>query len=428
MYISHCALCNDASLYNYGDLIVSPLANNLQHNSALSATQPKFPLGLSRCCNCNHVQLSFAVPPEELFSDYSYQTGVSSAFRSHFNDLASLLNSKLGHLNSDQRNVLDIGCNDGILLDAFATLGWNTYGVDPASNLLQQISSRHTTFNLFFDQDTARIVSNVPLFSLITANNVFAHTRNLSGFASGVASLLLDDGLFVAEVQYLLPLLEGCLFDMIYHEHTSYHHLSPLVSQLPLYGLHVIDAEIINTHGGSLRIYCSKHLDVLSPRAKLILERERLFLKESIDSLVLSFYQTTIDRLANLSIVLDDFTSKKTLIWGFTAPAKATTLISGLSSTARDSILFVVDDSLLKQGCFIPGTHIPIVASSQINSLLADAILSNNPSIVNPDVPDVGIIFAWNISSSLLERLSLTDWGSGNYLVPLPEPLSQKVR
>ncbi len=278
-FISECALCGSKKLQEFGTLFESPLANNLYANETDSKRAPKYPLGLDQCKECDHIQLSFAVNPEKLFSNYSYKTGFSSAFREHFMQYAQKIStSYLDKIAKDKYKVLDVGCNDGYLLDSFKSIGiTNTFGVEPAKNLYLELVDKHKVFNSFFDLEFAKQHRLENSFDVITANNVFAHTRNLAGFASAASYCLKEEGIFIFEVQYLKSLLENNLFDMIYHEHTSYHHLSPLLKVLPKYNLNVVDAEIVPTHGGSLRVYCSKTeikksqslLDLLSDESEL---------------------------------------------------------------------------------------------------------------------------------------------------------------
>ena len=124
-------------------------------------------------------------------------------------------------------------------------------------NLCLELHGKHQVFNSFFDLEFVKEYNLKDKFNVITANNVFAHTRNLSGFARAASYCLKTDGVFIFEVQYLKSLLKDNLFDMIYHEHF----LPPSnasLKVLPKYDLHVIDAEMVSTHGGSLRVYCSK--------------------------------------------------------------------------------------------------------------------------------------------------------------------------
>ena len=313
-------------------------------------------------------------------------------------------------------HILDVGCNDGYLLDAFNSIGFlNTFGVEPAKNLYLELLGRHKAFNSFFDLEFAQENELQDSFDVITANNVFAHTRNLSGFAKAASYCLKDSGVFVFEVQYLQSLLEDNLFDMIYHEHTSYHHLLPLVNVLPKYNLNVIDVEKVPTHGGSLRVFCSKTetkksqllLDLLSSETSLsTVDKTKLEINK--------FYERVISVIDSFSSEINKLQQNGTLIWGYTAPAKATTWLASLDPKLRENIQFVIDDSPLKQGMFIPGTTIPIYSSRFVEQELDFDVKKFKTN-------SIGIIFSWNILDSLLTKLGNENIGSGKYIVPLPE-------
>ena len=306
-------------------------------------------------------------------------------------------------------------CNDGYF-DCFKQLGFkNTFGVDPAKNLCLELSEKHGIFNSFFDLEFAKKNQLQNSFDVITANNVFAHTRNLGSFASAASYCLKDDGIFVFEVQYLQSLLKNNLFDMIYHEHTSYHHLSPLLKVLPQYNLHVFNAEIVQTHGGSLRVYCSKSkTEVTESLSNLLQSESNLSTFSAASSEIKQFYNRIYSVINKFSLEIKTFQDNGYLVWGYTAPAKATTWLASLPLEIRQSINFVIDDSPLKQGMYIPGTNIPIFSSTYVQTKLnIDLDLFRTKSL--------GIIFSWNILDSLLDKLSQESIGSGRYLAPLPE-------
>jgi len=377
----------------------------------------KYPLGLVVCMDCGHVQLSFEVNPVRLFQNYTYKSGISSSFKQHFSQLAKKLDTHYINDRDKCLSVLDVGCNDGCLLDSFLELGYQTFGFEPAKNLMPEINSAHTVINDFFDIEKVAYHSLTNKFELITANNVFAHTRNLSGFALAASNCLSEDGIFVFEVQYLKPLIEQGLFDMIYHEHTSYHHLMPLVKILPKYGLNVFDAELIFTHGGSLRVYCSKDERQISQSALEILSSEKRFFGDNPSELVKKvqeFYFNAKQNIDELDSLLMSLIPSKNMLWAYTSPAKATTWISALSPMISASIQFIIDDSDLKQNQFLPGTSAPIISSSK-----AENIFSDHENFLNNSV---GIIFAWNIFDSLRDKLIEHRLGSGRFIVPMPRP------
>lgn len=416
-FISDCALCGSTKIKLFRTLFNSPLANNLFSNQIDSENAPCFPLGLAQCQKCNHVQLSYAVNPNKLFSNYSYKTGFSTAFRDHFKKYAEKV--ALLYLSKqfkDNCAVLDVGCNDGYFLDCFNDLGFaNTFGVDPAKNLCDELIGKHKIFNSFFDLEFAKKNNLSNCYDVITANNVFAHTRNLGSFARAASYCLKNKGIFIFEVQYLKSLLQNNLFDMIYHEHTSYHHLSPLIKVLPKYNLNVVDAEIVPTHGGSLRVYCSKSENIKSESlSKLLSDESALSTPLHTSSEIEQFYVRIFDVIEKFSSEIQNYQELGYLVWGYTAPAKATTWLASLPQEIRQSICFVIDDSPLKQGMFIPGTNIPIYSSTYVQTRFnINSTLFTNKSL--------GIIFSWNIYKSLLKKLDQQNIGSGTYLVPLPE-------
>ena len=415
--ISDCALCGSTDITFFGTLFDSPLANNLFSNQLDSENATKYPLGLAQCQECNHIQLSFAVKPDKLFSNYSYKTGFSTAFRDHFRRYAEgVSTSYLARKSKEDFSILDVGCNDGFLLDCFKSLGFtNTFGVDPAKNLCDELTEKHQVFNSFFDIEFAKNNKLENTFDVITANNVFAHTRNLGSFATAASYCLKDDGVFIFEVQYLKSLLQNNLFDMIYHEHTSYHHLSPLLKVLPKYNLNVVDAEIVSTHGGSLRVYCSKSENNKSKSlSNLLLDESNLFSLSDTRAEIEKFYDRISDVIEKFSSEIQNYQKNGYLIWGYTAPAKATTWLASLPPQIRQNINFVIDDSPLKQGMFIPGTNIPIFSSDHVQNKLT----INSEAFAKHSL---GIIFSWNILNSLLKKLGQQHIGSGMYLVPLPE-------
>ena len=223
MRIQTCCLCGSTNIKVFEELISSPPANNLASTEEESLNAEKYPLGLCQCLNCNHVQLSEELDPKDLFATYNYQTSVSLAFQQHFKKLADeLLNEVKAPENSGSKRALDIGSNDGFLLDCFKDLGLDTCGVEPAENLItEHMMEKHHMKNRFFNRKTAEELRlDIGQFDIITANNVFAHTRDLREFTESVEYLLNDEGIFVFEVQYLKSLIDNCLFDMIY---TSIH-------------------------------------------------------------------------------------------------------------------------------------------------------------------------------------------------------------
>lgn len=422
MSITSCSLCHSSSLTAYEELFSSALANNLAPDLQSSLSSDLYPLALSKCDDCNHVQLTYRAKPEDMFDTYNYQSSVSSFFRDHFSAYASdiaKLTTRPAPLKPTPK-VLDIGSNDSFLLDCFSKIGFETYGVEPASNLAELSSPDHIIFNTYFNYDSSfDILRQVGRFNLVTANNVFAHVPDLLDFAKGVSNILhKDDGFFVFEVQYLKSLIENDLFDMIYHEHTSYHHLGPLVSTLPKVGLHVMDASIVNSHGGSLRVTCSNNpaARVSSNVISILNDEINGFSTSTIHKTLSEFMYRTITNTQSISSFIESYASKGFQIFGYTAPAKATTLISGLSQKARESIEFIIDDAPFKVDKYIPSTSIKVLSFDQAQQTYFNEGFGSSKALC--------IVFAWNIAPSVVQKLVASGQMPSNLLYSslLPEP------
>ena len=401
MKVTKCCLCSSNNLDQVLVLGKSGLANNLENTKEDSEKSQKYPLELLLCNDCNHVQLSEEVDPEILFSNYGYETGISQVFRDHFRLYAESV------LEKTSGTVVDIGSNDCILLDAFKDLGFKTIGVEPAKNLVEKYKDNHILINSFIDQDVVnKIVNQYGKADVVTANNVFAHNRNLIEFASCVKSLLREDGLFIVEVQYLCDLVEKGLFDMIYHEHTSYHHIKPIRLMMEKLGMQLVDAQRVSTHGGSIRLTFQNTTQQNNFENDLVKTDNEFDLK--IKDKISNLSQSINHFKESFKTTINDLKDKYDCIYGYAAPAKVVTLLSLFDKEIINSIDFITDDGKLKQDKFLPGYGIEI-----INTEKAVDRLKNKTSVC--------VIFAWNVAEDIIKKISLSDLNPNLVIVPLPK-------
>ena len=396
---NNCRLCFDINLTTILQLPDTPLANEFVTHDLVIQKQEKFPLYLSKCNSCGHVQLPVVVSPNRLFSEYVYVSGTSPNFVNHFNEYASDIINKNGLKKNDL--VVEVGSNDGTLLNFFKLAGMSVLGIDPAKNIAKNANELGiNTICEFFNQKVANsIILKYGLAKIVIANNVFAHSDDLHEIALGV-KLLLDpiNGQFVFEVQYLLDLIDNSLFDMIYHEHLSYHSLIPLITFFNTLDMKIIEVKKVNTHGGSIRVTVSLNSKnaKISKSVKDFVELETNFFKKNTFDILNN--KINIEKI-KLKSIIEGINGK---IIGYGAPAKLTTLMYRFNLNSND-IAYIVDDSPWKQGLFSPGLHIPIVSPSEILNL-------NNQT-------DFIIIFAWNFADSIVKKFP--DF-SGKFIVPLP--------
>ncbi len=379
-----CRLCSGA-LEVVLDLGSTPLATEYPA-APIEGGQDVFPLFLSRCLDCGHVQLPVIVDPERLFRDYAYQSATSPVFREHLAEFAvDVQPAKPGGL------VVEIGSNDGTLCAEYRKLGFQTIGVDPARNLVASAEARGLhTIPEFFGISVARdILAKHGPADLIVALNVFAHADDLAGITQGISELLAPGGSFVFEVGYLPDVIAGGLYRVIYHEHLSYHSVKPLVKFFERFGMTLKDVRRVPTQGGSIRVTVEKGHAPKSESVWLYADSETHlnvgWLAEVIKS----------DK-AKLRLKLDQLKAAGKVVCGYGAPAQLTTTCYALGIT-RDDVSFIVDDNPLKQGRYTPGLFVPIVAP--------DAIIGmrwNGGCVMNE--PDACIIFSANFAQDILKR------------------------
>jgi SAM-dependent methyltransferase len=255
---TRCRLCDGSRLDCVLPLCASPIADAYVPAARLSEPQPAYPLDLYLCRDCGHVQNIDVVDPALLFRDYDYVTSSSPGLVQHYRQFAVQVGEQTGLRLGDL--VVEIGSNDGSLLEFFRSAGARVLGVDPAVRIATGAAARGIpTIPEFFGSEVAAGIrrSEGPA-RVVVANNVFAHADDLADIVAGVRDLLADDGVFVFEVSYLPDIVDRFMFDTVYHEHVSYHSIAPLRRFLERLGMQLYDVERIGSKGGSIRAYAQR--------------------------------------------------------------------------------------------------------------------------------------------------------------------------
>lgn len=407
-----CRLCNCAFYPEKLSLKPTGLANELYDDKKDALEADLFPLTLVMCSKCRHVQLQEIVKPQRLFDSYIYKTGLSSTFVKHFDQLAKLIKTLI----PENGNVLEIGSNDGTLLEAFSRQNIQAVGLEPAENLNIEVRKKGLSVITGYLEECSEnieLLSQAP-YDLIVGNNVFAHIADLNLAVKLCASLLKNQGKFVFEVAHLLSLVEHTLFDTIYHEHMSYHSILALEPFLNKHNLEIIRVDLISTHGGSLRIVAQKtekpqNLKCVSAQEILILEQNA-----NLDNPIIFFkLQEAITKQSKqVKTYLSENASNKRII-GYGAPAKIVTYLAelGLDEFHFD---FIIDDNELKQNKFLPQTAIKIV-----NLKILDDI--SDPENI------VFVIFAWNLREDICNRLKEKNLKNSIVISFLPNLMKETI-
>ena len=367
-YKFECRSCGNEKLKRVISLGYQPLANNLLKKK--TENTELYPLEVNYCDNCHNCQLSVAVDPKKMFLNYLYTSSTSKVFREHFEKSAKkyIKEFKL----TKKSYIIDVGSNDGIALTPFRNLGFkNVLGIEPAKNLAKLANkNKIKTFNGFLTIKNLKKINKGA--DIILASNVFAHSDNLKEMAECMKRLLKKNGTLIIEVQYLLNTLKDLTFDNIYHEHYNYWSLTSLVNFFKQFDLEIYNAEKVQTHGGSLRIYVKNKKTKINKNVKLLLKEEENFgIKEY------STYKNFADKIykirSNVINNLNKLKQESKKIVGYGSPAKATTALNFFG--VKDQIDFIIEDNKLKHGKFIPGVKIPIQSKNKIKNKLPVALV-----------------------------------------------------
>ena len=396
-HIENCRLCGGSLFSDQLVLNPTPLANELLVSAEAAINAETFPLTVAMCSECSHVQLVDLITSERLFDGYTYQSGTSSYFRNHFAEFASTTSQFAG-----SKPILEIGSNDGTLLQAFADLGLACVGIEPSAQLVEKcIRSGLDARVGYFDESTVKnLVDEFGQFDLVVANNVLAHVDNLRQVFQDIFNSLSLEGVCVFEVAHLLSMVEQGTFDSIYHEHMSYHSLTSLDKFCSSIGFTIFDVQLVSSHGGSIRVFISKspNFDIQDSVGRL-LEVEMASGLNSPNVL-----QAIKARILSLKLELNKYlnskkSNSKRITFGFGAPAKLVTFISE-TRLYEQNLSFIIDDNPLKQGKFIPTWAIPVIAKNKAEKIIAEIIGDH------PGIEIRVIIFPWNLSLEIIEKLS----------------------
>ncbi|MBG6119685.1 MULTISPECIES: class I SAM-dependent methyltransferase [unclassified Sphingobium] len=404
-----CRFCATKLTTTVADLGLTPVSNELRNiRDAAGRGQTFYPLKAMVCEACWLVQLTRVETPAHFTEDYVYFSSFSESWLRHARDYAHAMIAAQA-LNGDSL-VVELASNDGYLLQYFKQAGIPVLGIDPTANTARAAKEKHgieTVVDFFGVSLAARLASQGIAADLIAANNVLAHVPDPKDFIGGIPAILKPGGTFTIEFPHILRMLESCQFDTIYHEHFSYLSLLTVERMLGAYGLEVYGVEELPTHGGSLRVYASHEGAGLgSVELAVGLDRVRLAEKRAgLDSA--ATYRGFANEVEQRKIELLDFliktkrAGKKVL--GYGAPAKGSTMLN-YCGVGPELLPFTVDRSPHKQGHYLPGVNIPILAPEELIEAR----------------PDYVLILPWNLRDEIAAQLcQLRDWG-GRFVVAIP--------
>jgi SAM-dependent methyltransferase len=403
--VETCQICDGRDLASALFLGFLPPVNSMRALGAPADSEPWHPAELLVCRTCHLAQLGYVVDPAVLFPpDYPYTSGSTRILRENFAELRSECAALLPLGPEDL--VVDIGSNDGTLLENFAAAGQKVLGIEPtrAGELARERGIQ--TMTAFFGPEAAREVrADYGPATLITAANVFAHIPDVHEVVDAIVSLLEPEGVFVSESGYFREIVETLQYDTIYHEHLRYYTLTSLRSLLEPHGLRIFHAKRIPTHGGSIRVYAARtDAHAVQPSVEMLLAEEAAA-GLADESWIAGFRGRVSRSKLDLYRLLRDVTADGSRVYGVGAPSRASTLVNyvGLDDEIIDCVLEISTSKKLNK--YMPGTAIPVLDEQKLYD----------------DQPAYALLLSWHIANELAANLRKNGY-RGRFIVPLPEP------
>jgi C-methyltransferase C-terminal domain/Putative zinc binding domain/Methyltransferase domain len=378
-----CSGCKLTGLTIILDLGSSPLADRFRLPNDRTP-ETRYPLQLAVCDHCSLAQLTHHVPDEELYgADYGFFTGSSPSSVTYFKTFAGWAEQQ--H-QSDTRQIVEIACNDGTLLENFRNSP--LLGVEPAGPPAEAARAKGLTVEeIRFTEDSAEMLLNqYGKAGLVIGCNVMAHVPDPLDFLRGIRLMLAKDGIAVLEFQAFDDLVADCQFDLVYHEHRFFFSLQSFAHVAKMAGLNLLSYIRTSAQGGSLRVTLGRQQGI----------------EVEPDSDLLSMLPGLQARACHIRDRLLETIDEFDVVAGYGASAKSATLLNFCGLTA-DAIQWITDLTPYKLGKFTPGSHIPIT-DKQLN-------------------PDAYLMLVRNYLPSVLRReRDYLDQG-GHFIVPIPNPV-----
>jgi len=371
----------------------------------LGKPEISYPLDIYFCEDCYSVQLLDIIPRETLFDDYRYLSSVASAsVLEHFNSYSKEIYDTL----TEKSNfVVEIACNDGILLEPLMNHGINCLGIDPASNIVSVARDKGlNVINDFFGKKIVqKILQEHGQAEIVVANAVFAHVDDMDDMTAGVNGILSDSGTFIFEVHHLADIIQDMQYDSFYHEHFSYHSIITLSKFLKKYDMEICDVKKFSVRGGMIRVYAKKikNNNKINRSVNEFIDLEKTMGLDQFQTFK-KFGESVIEHKSEILKLLNQLKSEGKKIVAYGMSGRGNTLLNYWKVDTK-IIDYGIDASPERYDRYVPGMHIPI--KSPENSLV--------------DV-DYALLLAWIFKDDIMKKESDFIKNGGKFIIPMPKP------
>jgi ubiquinone/menaquinone biosynthesis C-methylase UbiE len=398
LQIKECPITGHDEQIKYFNLGNIPLVNNLCDTREKSLEAERFPLDINYYPASGESSLSIAINGELLFSHYLFKSEINKPYYEHCQKMFKYAQEYIKI--EDGTKIIDIGGNDGSLLDAFRSISdkkLELLNIDPSKNLSELCRKKNIPFlTKFFSYDVAKTLDKV---DIVTSTNVFQHLFDINSFAKGVECLLNENGIWILEFPYWIHDMKTNQFDQIYHEHMFYHSITPMKMMMEKHNMKIINITKQNIHGGTLRLIITKKNSEFTPdiTVEAYLQLEKNY---GLDYHI-KWGEGIQQHINNSKNFIKQLKLEGKTIFGFGAAAKGCIYMNAMELTYED-IDYVIDDTDVKQGKYIPGTGIEIVSRE----------------ILKEKQPDYILILAHNFANYIIESLNLEY--SNKFIILIP--------
>lgn len=393
-----CRVCNSKKLFKILDLNNQVSPNRLNDKFWKFI---KFPLHLYGCNDCYHLQLYGVMNPIIMYKNYTYLSGTADTMRQYFSDLVDkieiLRRRRRGSEESGERSkneingtksVLDIACNDGALLDYFYKKGYETYGIDPAENIVKNIKN-HNIYCGFFNEQSINYFNKK--FDVITALNVFAHVDDIYNFFHNLDKISTPEtDVYIQTSQ--CDMIQNNEFDTIYHEHLSFFNMNSIIKTSKKSNFYLYNVEIVPVHGNS-------YLFHFKQKTNHNLTNYNIFNRFEYEIYTNIYSRDTYNKYAN-----NIYNWKNNLIDIIIDNQDKIIICCGASAKGITILQYLYDDFINKQlkiHYFIDENKLKI--NNKIDSI--DVIIKSFDFIKDINKPILFILTAWNFKEEIMKKV-----------------------
>lgn len=407
--IESCRICGNVNLVPIIDLGVQSQTGIFPKTSAVEITRG--PLELVKCHSeiaeqCGLVQLAASYEPSELYGDnYGYRSGLNQTMVRHLEQLVARLRQTIKLAAGDL--VIDVGSNDGTLLSFYPPGQATLVGIDPTGTKFRRFYRNDIQLiSDFFSAAAVRDKFGGRKVRVVTSVAMFYDLERPTVFASEVAEVLADDGVWTFEQSYLPAMLETNSYDTICHEHLEYYAMRQIKWIIDRAGLKIIDVTRNDSNGGSFAVTASK-IDSKYPAATnavaQMIEEEDIAGLNSLD-LYAQFQENILTHKNELKKLLKALRQEGKRVLGYGASTKGNVILQYCELTAAD-VPCIADVNPDKFGHVTPGTHIPIISEAAAHAMN----------------PDYFLVLPWHFRQNLIARESEFLKSGGRMIFPLPK-------